>query len=54
MSAEEAEPTQSGHEEGGTGGPGAPTPLLALEVGIIALSDHRDHRLIEPSRVWLD
>lgn len=31
MSAEEAQP-ESGYEDGGAGGPGAPTPLAALEV----------------------
>ena len=32
MSTGEAEESQSGHEDGGGGGPGAPTPLSALEV----------------------
>ena len=32
MSAEVAEASQSGYEDGGMGGPGAPTPLSALEV----------------------
>jgi len=32
MSAEEAERSQLGHDDGGAGGPGAPTPLSALEV----------------------
>ena len=41
MSAEDADQSQSGYDEGGMGGPGAPTPLAALEVTIddaIALS----------------
>ena len=41
MSNEDAEPSQSGYDEGGMGGPGAPTPLTALEVIVddtIALS----------------
>ncbi|KAI9846101.1 MAG: recombinase rad51 [Sclerophora amabilis] len=37
MSHEEVEPSQSGYEEGGLGGPGAPTPLSALE-GVAGLS----------------
>jgi hypothetical protein len=32
MSAEDVEQSQSGYDEGGMGGPGAPTPLTALEV----------------------
>ena len=32
MSAEEAEHSQLGREDGGDRGPGAPTPLSALEV----------------------
>lgn len=32
MSTSETEKSQSGYEEGGGGGPGAPTPLSALEV----------------------
>ena len=32
MSAAEAEETQSAYEDGGAGGPGAPTPLSVLEV----------------------
>ena len=32
MSAAEAEETQSVYEDGGAGGPGAPTPLSVLEV----------------------
>ena len=32
MSTGETEEAQSGHEDGGGGGPGAPTPLSALEV----------------------
>lgn len=33
MSAEEAERSEVGHDDGGgAGGPGAPTPLSALEV----------------------
>jgi len=35
MSAEE-EQSQSGHDDGGVGGPGAPTPLSALEVEFMA------------------
>ena len=30
--AAEAEDTQNGYEDAGVGGPGAPTPLSALEV----------------------
>jgi hypothetical protein len=34
MASDEVEASQSGLEEGGSmGGPGAPTPLSALEVG---------------------
>jgi hypothetical protein len=32
---EEMEASQSGIEDGGMAGPGAPTPLSALEVGIL-------------------
>ena len=32
MTSEDVEASQSGIEEGGMGGPGAPTPLSALEV----------------------
>lgn len=32
MALDEAEASQSGIEDGGMGGPGAPTPLSALEV----------------------
>jgi DNA repair protein RAD51 len=32
MTTEEIDPSQSGVEDGGMGGPGAPTPLSALEV----------------------
>ena len=32
MTTEEIEESQSGIEDGGMGGPGAPTPLSALEV----------------------
>lgn len=32
MSTGETEESQSGYEDGGGGGPGAPTPLSALEV----------------------
>lgn len=32
MATDEIEESQSGVEEGGMGGPGAPTPLSALEV----------------------
>jgi hypothetical protein len=35
MAIEEIEASQSGVEEGGVGGPGAPTPLSALEVRIV-------------------
>ena len=35
MTTEEIEASQSGVDEGGMGGPGAPTPLSALEVRII-------------------
>ena len=34
MSSEDVEQSQSGYDEGGMGGPGAPTPLTALEVTI--------------------
>ena len=33
MTSGDIEASQSGVEEGGVGGPGAPTPLSALEVG---------------------
>jgi hypothetical protein len=33
--AEEADASQYGGEESGLGGPGAPTPLSALEVGFL-------------------
>jgi hypothetical protein len=33
MTTEDIEASQSGVDEGGVGGPGAPTPLSALEVG---------------------
>ena len=32
MTTEEIDPSQSGIDDGGMGGPGAPTPLSALEV----------------------
>jgi hypothetical protein len=32
MTTEEIDESQSGSEDGGVGGPGAPTPLSALEV----------------------
>lgn len=32
MSTGETEESQAGYEDGGGGGPGAPTPLSALEV----------------------
>ena len=35
MTTEEIEASQSGIEDGGVGGPGAPTPLSALEVRVI-------------------
>lgn len=38
MTTEEIEESQSGIEDGGVGGPGAPTPLSALEV---RLNDRR-------------
>jgi DNA repair protein RAD51 len=34
MTTEEIEESQSGVEDGGVGGPGAPTPLSALEVSL--------------------
>jgi hypothetical protein len=34
MTTEEIGESQSGVEDGGVGGPGAPTPLSALEVGL--------------------
>jgi hypothetical protein len=34
MTAEEIEESQSGIEDSGVGGPGAPTPLSALEVSL--------------------
>jgi hypothetical protein len=34
MTTEEIEASQSGVEDGGMGGPGAPTPLSALEVSL--------------------
>jgi hypothetical protein len=34
MTTEEIEESQSGIEDGGVGGPGAPTPLSALEVSL--------------------
>jgi hypothetical protein len=33
MAIEDVEDSQSGTDDGGVGGPGAPTPLSALEVG---------------------
>jgi hypothetical protein len=36
MTTEDIEASQSGGDEVGVGGPGAPTPLSALEVGNIA------------------
>ncbi|KAI9782962.1 MAG: recombinase rad51 [Geoglossum umbratile] len=44
MGSEDAEQSQSGYEEGGMGGPGAPTPLAALE-GVAGLTK-RDIQLI--------
>ncbi|KAI9862540.1 MAG: recombinase rad51 [Trichoglossum hirsutum] len=44
MSTEDAEQSQSGYEESGMGGPGAPTPLTALE-GVAGLTK-RDIQLI--------
>ena len=38
MATEEIEASQSGVDEGGVGGPGAPTPLFALEVRILGLN----------------
>ena len=35
MTTEEIEESQSGIEDGGMGGPGAPTPLAALEVQLL-------------------
>ena len=35
MTTEETEEFQSGIEDGGMGGPGAPTPLSALEVQVL-------------------
>lgn len=33
---EDVESSQSGHDEGGVGGPGAPTPLSALEASTVS------------------
>lgn len=41
--SEEYDEAQTG-EDGGMGGPGAPTPLSALEVSITASSLARNHR----------
>jgi hypothetical protein len=38
MTTEDIEASQSAGDELGVGGPGAPTPLSALEVGIIVIS----------------
>jgi DNA repair protein RAD51 len=42
MTAEEIEESQSGIDDGGMGGPGAPTPLSALEVylSVTVVMDH--------------
>jgi hypothetical protein len=37
MTTEDIEASQSGRDEVGVGGPGAPTPLSALEVGSIPI-----------------
>ena len=36
MTSEEIEASQTGGDDGGMGGPGAPTPLSALEVRLLA------------------
>lgn len=41
MTSEEIEESQSGIDESGMGGPGAPTPLSALEVRQLFLGDVR-------------
>jgi hypothetical protein len=38
MTSEEVEESQSGIEESGMGGPGAPTPLSALEVQVVVIA----------------
>jgi hypothetical protein len=38
MTSEEIEESQSGIEESGMGGPGAPTPLSALEVQVVVIA----------------
>ena len=46
MSAAEAEETQSAYEDGGAGGPGAPTPLSVLEVQSLPIIDISPFRLL--------
>jgi DNA repair protein RAD51 len=46
MTTEEIEESQAGIEDGGMGGPGAPTPLSALEVLLLT------PRCIETDANW--
>lgn len=40
MSGEEDQQSQSGYEDGAAGGPGAPTPLSALDVCMQIVMQH--------------
>lgn len=52
MSAEEDQQSQSGYEDGLAGGPGAPTPLSALEVRFSSMSSHQVCLTFAIGRLW--